>query len=119
MPAVGCAVLQGGGFKSQREQQRKADAGNRAAWNSLFMRADTVAEAVAAHYGISKAQLLDAEAADLPVRMALGEAQVGGQPWLGPRASCTSLCVHVAAPSTYIMLPSHTVCKPTQHPACV
>jgi multiple RNA-binding domain-containing protein 1 len=41
------------------------------------MRADTVAAAVAAHYGVSKAQLLDAAAADLPLRMALGEAQVG------------------------------------------
>ena len=66
------------GFKQQREDQRKADAGNRAAWNSLFIRSDTVAEAVAAHYGISKGLLLDAEAADLPVRMALGEAQVRG-----------------------------------------
>jgi multiple RNA-binding domain-containing protein 1 len=64
------------GFKQQRDEQRRADAGNRAAWNSLFMRSDTVAEAVAAHYGVTKAQLLDREAADLPVRMALGEAQV-------------------------------------------
>lgn len=40
------------------------------------MRADTVAEAVAAHYGVSKGQLLDAAADDLPLRMALGEAQV-------------------------------------------
>jgi len=40
------------------------------------MRSDTVAAAVAAHYGVSKAQLLDASAEDLPLRMALGEAQV-------------------------------------------
>lgn len=40
------------------------------------MRSDTVAAAVAAHYGVSKAQLLDAAAEDLPLRMALGEAQV-------------------------------------------
>lgn len=40
------------------------------------MRADTVAEAIAAHLGMPKAQLLDREAADLPVRMALGEAHV-------------------------------------------
>ena len=50
-------------FKRQKEQSQKAGAGNRAAWNTLFMRADTVAEAVAAHYGISKSQLLDKEAA--------------------------------------------------------
>jgi hypothetical protein len=52
-------------------------AGNRSVWNTLFLRQDTVAEAVAAHYGITKAQLLDRDAQDLPVRMALGEAQVG------------------------------------------
>eukprot|EP00775_Hariotina_reticulata_P011800 gene11800-11945_t len=66
----------GSSFKKQRAAQRTADAGNRAAWSSLFMRADTVAEAVAAHYGVSKGQLLDAAAEDLPLRMALGEAQV-------------------------------------------
>jgi multiple RNA-binding domain-containing protein 1 len=43
------------------------------------MRADTEAAAVAAHYGVSKAQLLDAGAEDLPLRMALGEAQVLGR----------------------------------------
>jgi hypothetical protein len=85
---------QPGGFKAQRDAQRKADAGNRAAWNSLFMRADTVAEAVAAHYGVTKAQLLDREAADLPVRMALGEAQVrrvgcGRLEGRGPGRECT------------------------------
>ncbi|EFJ46013.1 hypothetical protein VOLCADRAFT_63158, partial [Volvox carteri f. nagariensis] len=74
----------GGGissFKAQREAQRKADAGNRSAWNTLFMRADTVADAVAAHYGLSKAALLDPSASgaggeSVAVRMALGEAQV-------------------------------------------
>lgn len=50
--------------------------GNRAAWNTLFMRADTVAEAVAAHYGVTKSELLDRGSSDLPVRMALGEAHV-------------------------------------------
>jgi hypothetical protein len=58
-------------------------------WNTLFLRQDTVAEAIAAHYGITKAQLLDRDAEDLPVRMALGEAQVGGQMGHGCTA-CTS-----------------------------
>eukprot|EP00879_Flechtneria_rotunda_P010492 GHRR01010968.1.p1 GENE.GHRR01010968.1~~GHRR01010968.1.p1 ORF type:complete len:379 (+),score=174.71 GHRR01010968.1:1448-2584(+) len=66
-------------FKAQRAAQRKGDAGNRAAWSTLFMRPDTVAAAVAAHYGVSKAHLLDAAAGDLPLRMALGEAQVIAQ----------------------------------------
>ena len=63
-------------FKESREAERKSQAGNRVAWNTLFMRSDTVAESVAAHYGISKSQLLSKDAADLPVRMALGEAHV-------------------------------------------
>eukprot|EP00798_Chlamydomonas_sp_ICE-L_P010822 gene10822-16908_t len=63
-------------FKGAREAQRKEDAGDRSVWNTLFMRADTVAEAVAAHYGVPKSELLDKSASDLAVRMALGEAHV-------------------------------------------
>lgn len=74
--AVLCCVQGPAGYKSDRDAQRKRDAGNRSAWSTLFMRADTVAAAVAAHYGVSKSQLLDASAEDLPLRMALGEAQV-------------------------------------------
>ena len=40
------------------------------------MRPDTVAEAIASFYKVTKAELLDRSASDLPVRMALGEAQV-------------------------------------------
>ena len=64
------------GYKREKEAKQRGQAGNRAAWNTLFMRADTVAEAIAAHLGMAKAQLLDRDAADLPVRMALGEAHV-------------------------------------------
>ncbi len=69
-------VTSGTKYKEIKDAQRRSQAGNRAAWNTLFMRSDTVAEAVAAHYGISKSQLLSRDAADLPVRMALGEAHV-------------------------------------------
>jgi len=66
-----------GNFKRSREERLKRDAGtNRAAWNSLFMRQDTVAAAVAAKYGVSKADLLESGENDVAVRMALGEAQV-------------------------------------------
>lgn len=40
------------------------------------MRPDTVAEAVGAHLGITKAELLDPSAPDMAVRQALGETQV-------------------------------------------
>lgn len=69
----------GGSFKKQREDQRKADAGNRAAWNTLFMRADTVAEAVAAYYGVSKSELLDRDATDLPVRACTNNISLGAK----------------------------------------
>ena len=67
----------GSSFKRQRETELKASANtNRSAWNALFMRPDTVAAAVAAHYGINKSDLLDPHAADMAVRLALGETQV-------------------------------------------
>ena len=50
------------GFKAAKEADRRASAGNRAAWNTLFMRPDTVAAAIAEHYGVSRAELLDREA---------------------------------------------------------
>ena len=62
------------GFKQNRDSRLKLDAGtNKAAWNSLFMRQDTVSAAVAAKYGLSKADLLESGDADVAVRLALGE----------------------------------------------
>ncbi|XP_065867175.1 multiple RNA-binding domain-containing protein 1-like [Euphorbia lathyris] len=65
-------------FKQRREEERKASeaSGDTKAWNSLFMRPDTVAENIARRHGVSKSDLLDREADDLAVRIALGETQV-------------------------------------------
>eukprot|EP01018_Ginkgo_biloba_P026341 Gb_17564 [translate_table: standard] len=65
-------------FKQEREDQRKASeaSGDTRAWNSLFMHPDTIAENVARKYGISKSDLLNPEADDLAVRMALGETHI-------------------------------------------
>ncbi|XVF25349.1 hypothetical protein REPUB_Repub13aG0205500 [Reevesia pubescens] len=65
-------------FKQKREEERKSSeaSGNIRAWNSLFMRPDTVVENIARKYGVSKSELLDREADDLAVRIALGETQV-------------------------------------------
>ena len=68
--------LQGceGGVAPRRGRRRR---GGSKAWNSLFMRQDTVAAAVAAHFGVSKSDLLSRDAGDSPaVRLALGEAHV-------------------------------------------
>ncbi|KAK7320975.1 hypothetical protein VNO77_30986 [Canavalia gladiata] len=65
-------------LKQQREEKRKAAeaSGDTRAWNSLFMRSDTVVENISRKYGVSKGDLLDREANDLAVRIALGETQV-------------------------------------------
>lgn len=65
-------------FKQQRNAEKKASeaAGNTRAWNSLFMRPDTVVENIARKYGVSKSELLDRESDDLAVKIALGETQV-------------------------------------------
>ncbi|XP_006827686.3 LOW QUALITY PROTEIN: multiple RNA-binding domain-containing protein 1 [Amborella trichopoda] len=65
-------------FKQKREEQRKASegSGDTRAWNALFMHSDTVAENIARKYGVSKSELLNPEADDLAVRLALGETQV-------------------------------------------
>ncbi|KAM7524839.1 hypothetical protein LguiA_014741 [Lonicera macranthoides] len=65
-------------FKQKRVEERKTSeaSGNTRAWNSLFMRPDTVVENIARKFGVSKSDLLDREADDLAVRIALGETQV-------------------------------------------
>ncbi|KAG8385072.1 hypothetical protein BUALT_Bualt03G0003500 [Buddleja alternifolia] len=65
-------------LKQQRNAEKKASeaSGNTRAWNSLFMRPDTVVENIARKFGVSKGELLDRESDDLAVRTALGETQV-------------------------------------------
>eukprot|EP01025_Chloroclados_australasicus_P022430 TRINITY_DN23128_c0_g2_i3.p1 TRINITY_DN23128_c0_g2~~TRINITY_DN23128_c0_g2_i3.p1 ORF type:complete len:749 (-),score=111.18 TRINITY_DN23128_c0_g2_i3:374-2620(-) len=68
----------GGGstFKDKKQQELKEDAGNRETWNALFVRSDTITEAIAAKMGMSKEQFLDRDASDLALRLALGETQI-------------------------------------------
>ncbi|KCV69016.1 hypothetical protein H696_04436 [Fonticula alba] len=68
-------------FKEKRLAERKANAGDVATWNSLFLNPDTVASAMADRLGVSKAQLLDshrasAGTANAAVRLAQAEAQL-------------------------------------------
>lgn len=64
-------------FKREKDEKLKDEAkSNKVAWNSLFMRADTVADAVADMYSMTKADLLDPSASDMAVRLALGEVKV-------------------------------------------
>eukprot|EP00890_Picochlorum_soloecismus_P004116 jgi/Picsp_1/4705/NSC_02074-R1_protein len=63
-------------YKREKEQKLQQNASNMAAWNSLFMRADTVADAVAEHLKVPKSELLDPSAPDMAVRLALGEVKI-------------------------------------------
>ncbi|XP_020583762.1 multiple RNA-binding domain-containing protein 1 isoform X2 [Phalaenopsis equestris] len=65
-------------LKQEREEQKKASeaSGDTRAWNSLFMRQDTVVENIVRKHGISRNEFLERDADDLAVRIALGETQV-------------------------------------------
>ncbi|KAJ1686055.1 hypothetical protein LUZ63_017445 [Rhynchospora breviuscula] len=82
-------------LKMMREEQRIAAeaSGDTRAWNSLFMRPDTVVENIARKNGISKGELLDREADDLAVRIALGETQIIAE----TKRSLSNLGINVAA----------------------
>lgn len=63
-------------FKQKRLEDRKALSGKSFNWASFFMNTDTVAEAAASKLGISKGELLDGEADNVAVRLALAETNV-------------------------------------------
>ncbi|CAN6229503.1 unnamed protein product [Urochloa humidicola] len=65
-------------LKQQKLEQKKASeiSGDTRAWNSFYIRQDTVVEYIARKSGISKSELLDREANNLAALIALAEAQV-------------------------------------------
>ncbi|GJN18972.1 hypothetical protein PR202_gb06195 [Eleusine coracana subsp. coracana] len=65
-------------LKEKKLEQKKSSevGGDTTAWNSFYMRQDTVVENIARKNGISKSELLDREADDLAVRIALGIALI-------------------------------------------
>ncbi|KAJ3360268.1 hypothetical protein GGF32_008515 [Allomyces javanicus] len=63
-------------FKTKRQAQLKAKAGSDFNWNSLYMASDAVAGAMAAKLGVGKADILDRDADNMAVRLALAETHV-------------------------------------------
>ncbi|XP_010491106.1 PREDICTED: multiple RNA-binding domain-containing protein 1-like [Camelina sativa] len=65
-------------FKQKREEQRKASeaGGNTKAWNSLFMRPDTILENIVRMFGVKKSEILDRECENPAVNLALAETKV-------------------------------------------
>ncbi len=69
-----------GNFKSQKEAELKASAGSAHNWNSLFIRSDTVLDAVAARLGVPKSSIMDTSAGrgdlSLATRLAVAETHI-------------------------------------------
>ena len=65
-------------YKSKKEAELKAKAGDSHNWSSLFMRPDAVGEAMAERYGMEKSEILDVTEgkASLAVRLAQGETHL-------------------------------------------
>ncbi|KAJ3022223.1 hypothetical protein HKX48_006745 [Thoreauomyces humboldtii] len=63
-------------FKVQKERQRKTNAANEFSWNSLFMNSDAVAEAMAKKLGVRKSDILNPDAENMAVRLALAETHI-------------------------------------------
>ncbi|KAJ2960379.1 hypothetical protein NQZ79_g4192 [Umbelopsis isabellina] len=62
--------------KKQKDSQRKAQAGSDFNWNALFMSGDAIAASIADRLGVSKADVLNPEAENQAVRLALAETQI-------------------------------------------
>ncbi|RCI01220.1 Multiple RNA-binding domain-containing protein 1 [Rhizopus azygosporus] len=62
--------------KKEKEKKRRNLAGNDFNWNSLYMSADAIAESIADRLGISKSDVLNADANNMAVRLALAETQI-------------------------------------------
>lgn len=70
----GDADAEGLSYKEKKAlKERKQGA---VTWNSLFMNSDAVAEAIARKLGVSKSELLNPEAENMAVKLALAETQI-------------------------------------------
>lgn len=64
-------------FKKKKESQQKSQAGSSHNWNTLFLGANAVADAMAQRYSAQKSSILDSESGhSVAVRLALGETQL-------------------------------------------
>eukprot|EP00210_Caulerpa_lentillifera_P009688 g9243.t1 len=63
-------------FKREKEVRLKEQAGKRVSWNTLYMRPDTIMDAISELYQISKSDLMNRESSDLGARLALAETQI-------------------------------------------
>ena len=71
------AAADDAGYKASKEAKLKESAHSAHNWNTLFMRADAVGDAVAARYGVDKSELLSSDGAtSAAVRLAQGQTHI-------------------------------------------
>jgi multiple RNA-binding domain-containing protein 1 len=63
-------------FQKKKEQKMHQLSTQDFNWNSLFIRSDTVAAAIANQYNITKGEIFDPESKNVAVRLALAETQI-------------------------------------------
>ncbi|KAN0136550.1 hypothetical protein V8E53_005597 [Lactarius tabidus] len=63
-------------LKGQRDEKRKAAAGKEFNWSVLYMNSDAVLSSVADRMNLSKSAILDPEASDAAVKLALAETHI-------------------------------------------
>ena len=65
-------------FQLKKELNRKKNLNVKDGWNSSFVRADTVIDAIANQYGVERSDIMDINegSGEMAVRLAMGEAQI-------------------------------------------
>ncbi|ORX45758.1 RNA-binding domain-containing protein [Piromyces finnis] len=63
-------------YKKQQLLKKKASAGSDFNWNSLFMNMDSIAQSMAQKLDVQKSDILDKEADNMAVRLALAETHI-------------------------------------------
>ncbi|KAI1298109.1 hypothetical protein EDD11_006881 [Mortierella claussenii] len=63
-------------IKKQREQKKKGQSGMDFNWNSLYMNSDAIAASIADRLNVSKADILNPDADNMGVRLAVAETQI-------------------------------------------
>ncbi|ORX86199.1 RNA-binding domain-containing protein [Anaeromyces robustus] len=63
-------------YKKQQLLKKKASAGSEFNWNSLFMNMDSIAQSMAQKLDVQKSDILDKEADNMAVRLALAETHI-------------------------------------------
>ena len=63
-------------YKQKKKAENKKKAADSTNWNTLYMRADAVADSVAARFAMDKASFLDPQGENVAVRLALAETHL-------------------------------------------